>query len=185
MPITLTDDQATALRTEYEGLKRRAAIGDRATKIWNSQKTGDRAKALWKEEFPEDPIEGYDLEQRVNARFEQERQAREAEKEAQRQAELDNRITAGRQRARERGLTDDAVERMEKMMVDRSIQHYDDAIDLMAAREPRPAEETGSGHYWNHDQQQGFQEVAKDPEGWGFKEIHRAVVADAQARGIR
>lgn len=185
MPITLSDEQAAALRSEYAGLQRRAQVGDRATKIWNDPKTSDRAKALWKESFPDDTIEGYDLEQKVNARFDQERKDRETERERQRDAELQRQITDGRERAKQRGFTPDAVERMEKMMVERGIRDYDDAMDLMAAREPRPAEETSGGHFWNHEKQDGFKEVIKDPEQWGFEEIRKAVSNDARARGIR
>lgn len=185
MPVTLTDEQAAALRAEYEGLKRKSAVADRATKIWNDPKTSERAKALWKEAYPEDPIEGYDLEQKVNARFDREAKEREAEREKQRENELQAQITAGRSRAKERGFTSDAIERMEKMMVERGIRDYDDAMDLMAAREPTPVEETSGGHFWNHDKQDGFKDLIKDPEGWGFEEIRKAVVGDARQRGLR
>jgi len=186
MPVTLTDEQVAAIRAQTEVWQRKAAIADRATNIWNDPRWSDRAKALWKEAYPEEPITDYDLEQRVNARFEQERKTREEEREKERQADYDKQIATGRDRAKQRGFTAEAVERMEKMMVEKGIRDYDDAMDLMAAREPRPADEIGnSGHFWNHDKQEEWKEVAKDPEQWGFEQIRRAVVADAQQRGIR
>lgn len=186
MPVTLTDEQANALRAEFGRLQRNAAIGERATKIWNSPKNGDRAKQLWKDEFPEDQIEGFDLEQRITARLDAERKAREdAEKAAREKAEDERTKTQRAETQRKYGLTDDAMKRMEDEMVARNVGDYEVAATWFASREPRPAEDPGSTHFWNHDQRDGFKEVVKDPEGWAFGQIHQAVVNDAQARGIR
>jgi hypothetical protein len=41
-------------------------------------------------------------------------------------------------------------------------------------------------HFWNHPKQDGFKEIAADPESWARKEILKAVVADERtARGQR
>ena len=187
MPATLTDEQIAALRADRENLLRRAAVGDRATKIWNDPKMSDRAKALWKEAFPEDPIADYDLEQRVNARFAQEAKERAEREQKARESELDRTIGERRQAVRQQyGFTDEGMKELEDLMVSRGIQHHEDAAELLAARKPKPSDGTdGGGHFWNHDQRDQFKEVAKDPEGWAFGELQRAVVADAKARGIR
>jgi hypothetical protein len=187
MPVTLTDEQVAALRAHTTALSRRAAVGDRATKIWNDPKMSDRAKALWKEAFPEDPISDYDLEQRVNARFDKEAKDRADREQKAREAELDRTISDRRRAVRDQyGFTDEGMKELEDLMVSRGIQHHEDAAELLAARKPKPADgNDGSGHFWNHEQRDGFKEIARDPEGWGFGEIHKAVVADARARGIR
>ena len=186
MPITLTDEQAAALRAQFEQSQRVAQVAHRATQIWNNPKLSDRAKALWKEQFPDETIGDYDLKNEVFGRLDKEKAEREAEAQKARDAELERQITSGRDRAKGRGLTQDAIDRMEKMMVEKGIRDYEDAMDLMAAREPRQAEETGGGeHFWRHDQQDQFKKVAEDPEKWAFGEIRAAVAADAKARGIR
>jgi hypothetical protein len=187
MPVTLTDEQVAALRADRDNLARRAAVGDRATQIWNHPKASDRAKALWKEVFPDEPIADYDLEQRVNARLDADRKEREEEKRKAREAELDQTIGERRKAVRERyQFTDDGMKELEDYMIARGIQNHEDAAELMAARRPQPVDDnTGSGHYWNHDKQDQFKKVVNDPEGWGFEEIHKAVVNDARSRGLR
>ena len=185
MPVTLTDEQAAALRTHHAELTRKGVVADRATKIWNDPKFSDRAKALWKEAFPDDPIEGYDLKTEVFARLDRERKEREdAEKQAQQRAS-DNRVKNQRAEVQKSyGFTDDAMKRMEDMMIERNIGDYEAAATYFASKEPKPADElSGLGITWNHDQREGFKEVAKDPEGWAFREIQTAVLNDARARG--
>lgn len=186
MPITLTDEQAAALRAHHQNLERKAAVADRATKIWNDPKTSDRAKALWKEAFPEDAIGDYDLKTEVFGRLDRERKEREDADKAAREKAADDRAKAQRADVQKSyGFTDDAMKRLEDLMIERNIGDYEAAATYFASKEPKPVEETGGAHFWNHDRQDTFKEIAKDPEGWGFGEIQKAVVADARARGIR
>ena len=117
MPVTLTDEQIATLRAERERWQRDRAIADASTEIWNHQQWGDEAKALWKKAFPDARIDGFDTEQRINARLDKERQERE-EREAQaRQKAEDDEWKSRRQATKEKhNLTDDAMERLEVML---------------------------------------------------------------------
>lgn len=184
MPVTLTDEQAVALRNEYEGLRRKGQVADRATKIWNDPKFSDRAKALWKEAFPEDAISDYDLKAEVFGRLDKEKKDRDDAERSAREKAADDRVRSQRADTQKSyGFTDDAMKRLEDLMVEKNIGDYEAAATYFASKEPKPVEEAGHGHFWNHDKADQFKEVAKDPEGWGYDEIHKAVVADARARG--
>ena len=70
MPRTLTDQQFAA----YE---QKRYTADLAESLFNDPQLGNEAKALIKKKYPNLKIEDYDLEQRVNQRFDAERQERE------------------------------------------------------------------------------------------------------------
>lgn len=185
MPVTLTDQQAQQVRQLLEeGNQAKLALKG-AQELWNDPKTGDRAKALWKEKWPDSTIDGYDQKQQVQAVVDKFNKDREDEK---REAEITarkERLQAQRREVQERrGYTDDAMNRMETMMRDRDILDYEAADLLFASKEPRPSDGGADyeGHYWNHDKQPAFKEIAADPERWGFNEIVRAVRAGEQQR---
>lgn len=185
MPVTLTDEQVAQLRALEQQAQQDRAIAEAARGIWSDPNFSDEAKSLWKRKYPQSEIPDYDLKQEMNKRFDAERAEREEEKKRQEQAALDRRIAEGRGKAKERGYTDEAIERMEKMMLERNIQHYDDAMDLMAAREPKPIEATNSQHFWNHSKTDEFKKIVDDPENYAFNEIAQAIQADARSRNVR
>lgn len=187
MPVTLTDEQVAQLRAERELWQREHAIAQASTELWNDQALGPEAKSLWKRKWPDSQIEGYDTEQRINARLDKERAEREEERKKARDREDDDELTARRKALKEkRGFTDDAIERLEKMMVERGISNHEDAADLMAAREPKPSEGTADydQHFWHHDRAPQFKEIAEDPEGYARKEI-LTTLREMQAKGVR
>ena len=87
---------------------------------------------------------------------------------------------------KEYGFTDEGMEKLERVMVERNIGDYEAAAVLMAAKEPKTAEATYDSHYWNHNKKPGWQEIAKDTEAWGRNEIlgaiHRDMVAMKNGR---
>lgn len=172
MPRQLTDE-------EFNFLQGRRQVADFVESIYNDPQLNREAKALIKKKYPALQIPDYDIETRVEQRFDRERQEREAERERQRKAEEDARFTKQRTETQKRfGFTDEAMTRLEQMMIDRNIGNYEDAAELMAAREPKQSSATHDTGFWNHEKQDTFKEIAKDPEAWGRNEIMNAIHAD-------
>lgn len=185
MPVTLTDQQAAQVRALIEeGNQAKAALKG-AQELWNDPKTGDRAKALWKEKWPDATIDGYDQKQQVQAvvsKFEQDRE--KEKKDAEDRAWREKRQQQREAVQKKRGYTDDAMQRLEGVMQEREIYDYEAGDLLFAAQNPRPSDGSADydRHFWNHDKQPAFKEIAADPEKWAFNEITRAVRADQEQR---
>lgn len=181
MPREISDE-------EFNYLQSRRQVADFVESIYNDPQLSKDAKRLIKKKYPNLQIPDFDIEEKVEARF-AERDKKEQETAAERQKrEQDERWQSERTRVKEQyGFTDEAMGRLEKMMVDRSIGNYEDAAELMASREPKPSEaEDYDPTRWNHDKQQGFAEIAKDPEAWGRQEILKSLRAEqAAARSAR
>jgi hypothetical protein len=180
MPLTLTDEQVTALRQEREQWFRDRQIAQQALGIVNDPKTSDRAKALWKEAYPEARDDAYETKQELTAKVDKFIQDQKDEKKTAKDEADKAQWAADRKSTQEaRSFTDDAMERLEKFMVDRGISNYEDAADLWVARNPKPTEDTGyADRYWNHTQQDQFEQIAKDPEKYAEREIIKAIRTD-------
>jgi len=181
MPVTLTDEQVAQLRSELEAGKRARNVEDMVNGIWNDQLLGADAKALFKRKYPDVPIEGYDQEQRLNARLDAAEKERKESERKQREQQQDDEYKAKRKETQERhGFTDDAMQRLEKMMVERNIGNYEDAAELMAAREPRPSDDRGGtgDRFWGYQHQDTFKKIATDPEKWAYDELLQAARND-------
>ena len=174
MPVTLTDEQVTELRGRLTQADTNRQIAEAAAKLWNSPERGERTKALWKEEFPDSDLGPFDVEQRINARLDKDREERAQEAKAQRDRETDERVASQRKATQDRyGATDDAMSRLEQLMVERNIGDYEIAGEHFFSREPRVSDGTQEydSQFWNHERQDTFKEIAADPESWGRKEI--------------
>ena len=183
MPVTLNDDQVGELRRQLEQGQVDKRDADIARAVLSDPELSDAAKALLKRKFPNAQMEGYDIRQEMNDRFQKDREERAAEKKAAADKALDEKITKARKDLREnRNMTDDGIERLEAFMVERGIQDHEDAADLWLVRNPRPVEETASSHFWQHDKSDGFKEIAEDPEKYAYNEIFRAVKNDERNR---
>lgn len=149
--------------------------------IYNDPKLTRKAKALIKEKYPNLPIPDYDIEHNVESRLAKEREEREAEREAARRREEDEKFQKARADTQKKhGFTDEAMKKLEDMMVERNIGNYEDAAVLMAAREPKTSEPTYADNRFNFDKAQGFADIAKDPEAWGRREILNAIQTDQE-----
>jgi hypothetical protein len=189
MPVTLTDEQARQVRQLIEeGQQAKNALKGVQT-VWNDPKTSDRAKALWKEAFPDSQVDGYDqkveLQGIVNG-FKKEREDEKREAEiAARTQRAKNQRTEAQQR---HGFTEEAMGRLDKLMEEKEIYDYEAGALLLASREPKPSDgsgDRGSGHFWQHDKQPAFKEISADPEKWGYEEIYKAAKADQDAQRNR
>lgn len=185
MPVTLTDQQAQQVRQAIDERNQAQNALRSVQEIWNDPELGDHAKALWKKKFPDSPIEGYDAKLQVQGVVDKFEADRKKEKEDAELKALTDRSMAQRKEVQDRrGYTDDAMKRMEDMMRDKHIYDYEAADLLFAAREPKPSNVTAdyNSHFWNHDKQPAFKEIAADPERWGFEEIVKAARSDQEQR---
>jgi hypothetical protein len=185
MPVTLTDQQAAQIRQLIEeGNQAKVALKG-AQELWNDPALGDQAKALWKKKWPDATIEGYDAKQEVKAVVDGFKEEREKEKrEAAERAETERMLAQRKMVQERRGYTDDAMQRMEKLMEEKKVYDYEAGDLLFAAKNPTPSDGSAAydKHFWNHEKQPGYKEIAADPERWGFNELARAVERDAQQR---
>lgn len=174
MPMTLSDEQIAYLRN-------RENVANFADALYNDPTISTELKRLIKRKHPDLPIPDYDAEQRLNARFDAEKKEREdAETKARNDKELAD-WQAERDRVREKHkFTEDAMERMEKMMLERRIGNYEDAAELMIAREPKTSSPTQEldDRLWHHNRNEQFKEIAKDPQGWARNELMAAMARD-------
>lgn len=178
MPVTLTDEQVAELRARLGQAETNAKIAEATAKIWNDPERGERAKALWKEQYPDTDLGPYDVERRINERLDKERLERQQAEKAAREKEQDERLAKKRSETKDRyGATDDAMERLERMMVERNIGDYDVAAEHFFTREPRVSDGTQEyeSQFWRHDQKDLFKEISEDPEAWGRKEIMKTL----------
>jgi hypothetical protein len=188
MPTTLTDEQVAQLRQFAEEAQRNKGIADMMNGIYNDPQLGEEARALIKKKYPNLPMPDYDTKRAVNERLDREKQERADEAKAARDKEADERFRQARADTQKQfGFTDDAMSRLEKLMMERNIGDYEAAATYMASKEPQPSEETAGfdRHFWHHDRQDEFKQIADDPEGWARSELAKAVRADTRARNAR
>jgi hypothetical protein len=168
MPRTIEDH-------EYNFLQGRKQVADFVESIWNDPALTDEAKALVKKKYPNLKIQDYDLEQRVEKRLNEERQARLDTEDKKKF----NEVRSNTQK--QYGFTDKAMEDLERLMVERNVGDYDVAATYVASKEPKPSSSTFQDQYWKHEKQPEWGEITKDPEGWARGEILKTL-HDEQSR---
>jgi len=178
MPRTLSDEE-----WNYLQVKRQTA--DLAESLYNDPQMGKEVKRLIKQKYPQISIPDYDIEQKVEARFQQENQRKaESDKAAKEKAdkEQNEKWKAERESVqRQYGFTDDAMSDLEKFMLDNNVGSYEVAAGYKAAKNPQTSLPT-HGSNWNHDKTDQFKEITSDPEGWARNQLLEAVVKDGAAR---
>lgn len=176
----LTDEQLTY----YKG---RETVANFIESIWNDPALKPEAKTLIKKKYPQLEIPDHDLRIEMNARFDKEKQEREEKERKEREAKADADHKALRKKTQdEYGFTDEAMADLEKFMIDNNVGSYDVAATYKAAKAPKTSEPTAAwdSTRWHHEKQDGFAEIAKDPEAWGRNELTTAFMkaADAERR---
>lgn len=174
MPRQISDE-------EWDFLQNRRQVADFVESIYNDPALGKEAKRLIKKKYPNLQIPDLDIEDRIDARLNESEKKRTDEESSKKRSAEDEEFKAKRKQTQEDyGFTDEAMQRLEKMMIERNIGDYEVAASYMASKEPKPSTATYSDGYWNHSKQENFAEIAKDPEGYARGEIMRALNADAQ-----
>ena len=177
MPRELTDEQ-------WNHVQGRMQVADFVESIYNDPQLNTEAKRLIKKKYPNLKIADLDLEDKIESRFaEADNKKTEAERR-RREADEDAAWKADRARVqKDYRFTDDAMARLEKLMVDKKIGDYEVAASYMAAKEPPTASDpTYDPTRWHHGRQEGFAEIAKDPEAWGRTELFNAIQKDQQTQ---
>ena len=180
MPREVSDE-------EYNFLQGRRQVADFVESIYNDPTLTKEAKALIKKKYPQVQIPDLDLEEKFNQRFDEDKREREAERKAAREAEQDKRINEARAKVQqEYGFTEDGMKDLEKMMVERNIGDYEAAATFHASKNPKQSEANYSNGLWDHQKQENFGEISKDPEGWARNEFLSAMRRDQErAKGGR
>lgn len=175
MPKTISDE-------EYQHLLGRKTVADFVEPVYNSKELGNEARALLKKAYPNLQIEGYDLKNELKSDIEKVREELQQDKKAREDAETTGRIRETRKKTQEEfKFTDEGMEKLEKLMWDRNIGDYRAGALLMASEQPKAVEShMGPQRYWNHEKVDGFAEISKDPEKWGFNQLLGAAERDSQ-----
>ena len=174
MPRQISDE-------EYNFLQGRRQIADFSESLYNDPALSNDLKALIKRKHPNLQIADYDLEQKFEQRLAEDRRQREEEKAAEHNQQEQERFQNIRKKTQEQyGFTPEAMEELEKFMVERNVGDYDVAAKYIAAQNPKPSEATFRDDRWNHSNAPGFAEIAKDPEEWARKEIMKSIYNDTE-----
>ena len=166
---------------ELAHYKGRKQVADFVEPIYNSPQLGAEARALLKKAYPNLQIEGYDLKQELQGEIDQLRQERIDAERKRAEAEETEKFKVRRKQVQDQyKFTDEGMNDLEKLMVERNIGDYEAGALLKASKEPRASDPTpGSQRYWNHEKQDGFADISKDPEKWGFQQLLGAAERDA------
>jgi hypothetical protein len=174
MPREISDE-------EYNRLIGKAQVADFVESIYNDPQLSREAKALIKKKYPQVQIPDFDIEERINQRFDAERSERETAEQAKRDAADQEHFKQTRAQVQKNyGFTDDGMQDLEKFMVDHNVGDYEVAATYHAAKNPRQSEANQSDGLWHHQQQDNFKEISADPEGWARKEILGALRRDEE-----
>ncbi|HEY2530272.1 MAG TPA: hypothetical protein VGJ20_20440 [Xanthobacteraceae bacterium] len=174
MPRTIPDE-------EYTFLQGRRQVADFVESIYNDPQLNKEAKALIKKKYPNMAIPDYDIEQRVEERFATEKRERDERESKQREETERSRFLDTRKKTQDAyGFTDQAMDDLEKLMIERNVGDYEVAAKFVASQNPKPSEATFNDGRWNHDKAPGFKEIAADPEGWARSEILKSLYNDQE-----
>lgn len=174
MPKQISDE-------EYAAFQQQGNVVRFIESIYNDPTLNREAKALIKKKYPQLQIPDYDIMEQVDQRFAQERQERDAAENERRKKADDESFNNQRSSVqKEYGFTDDSMKDLEQFMVDHNVGSYEVAAGYRAAKNPKPSEATFGDQRWNHTSQEGFAEIAKDPEAWGRTELIKAMRNDSE-----
>lgn len=174
MPRQISDE-------EYNFLQNRRQIADFSESLYNDPALSTELKGLIKRKYPNVQITDYDIEQKLEARLEEDRRQREEERASERNQKEQERFQVLRQKTQEQyGFTPEAMEELEKFMVEKNVGDYDVAAKYLASQNPKPSDATFKDDRWNHSKAPGFAEIAKDPEEWARSEIMKSIYNDQE-----
>ena len=163
----------------------RAQVADFVESIYQDPALNKEAKRLIKKKYPQLQIPDYDIREEIDARFAEEKRLRDEVEAAERQKKDDEAWRNTRSATQKKyGLTDEALKDMEDWMVKEHVGNYEVAASHRVIKNPKPSEAGFDTTRWHHEKQPGWQDIAKDPEGWARNEIMGAIHRDAaKARG--
>ena len=174
MPRQVTDE-------EYNFLQQKRVTADFVEGIYNDPALNKEAKRLIKRKYPHLPIPDLDIEDRVQAQIDADRQQRREAEEAAKAKERHEAWQAERGRIQKKyGFTEDGLKDLEGWMTDKVVGDYDVAASYRASKNPKTSEPTYDSQFWRHQEAPNFKEIAADPEAWGRREILSAIHRDQE-----
>lgn len=177
----ISDQELQQLYAELQRLQGRAQIADFIEPIYNDPLLNKEAKALIKKKYPNVQITDYDLEQKFEKRFDEMTKARDdAEKQKREHEEQEQWNTQRKSVQDEYGYTDDGMKDLESYMVKNKIGDYKVAAEHHALKNPKLTEAHHHNGRWEHQKQDGFADISKDPEGWAHDQIYGALLRDQE-----
>ena len=178
MPRQVSDE-------EYQFLQSKRMTADFVESIYNDPTLNKEAKRLIKRKYPNLAIPDYDMEEKIDARFSAADQAKQKEQaDARRKADSDNWKSSREKVQKQYGFTDEGMNDLETWMQDKAVADHEVAASYRASKNPQTSEPTYDSQFWHHEKAPNFAEIAKDPEGWGRREILSAIRKDEErARG--
>lgn len=173
MPRQVSDE-------EYRFLQERRVTADFVESIYNDPSLNKEAKRLIKKKYPSLAIPDLDIEDRVQAQLDAEKNRRESEENSKKQAAEDAKWRAERARVqKEYSFTDDGMNDLESFMQDKGIGDYEVAASYRAAKNPKASQPYDAG-FWHHENEPDFKKIAQDPEAWGRNEILQSIYRDQE-----
>ena len=114
----------------------------------------------------------YDMETKLDSYIDNDKRRHQEEDEKRAFEAQENRRLAQRKEAQDKyNLTEEGMQEVEKLMTEKYIGNYDVAAGHLVATRAASSPPTYDQQYWNHHKQDGYQEIAKDPEAWGRVEL--------------
>lgn len=174
MPRQISDE-------EYAFLQNKRVTADFVESVYNDPALNKEAKRLIKKKYPGLAIPDLDIEDKLQAQLDAEKQRREAAESKSKQDAEDAKWRAERARVqKEYSFTDDGMNELETFMQDKGIGDYEVAASYRASKNPRASEPTYDQGFWHHENAPDFKKIAQDPEAWGRNEILQSIYRDQE-----
>ena len=176
MPYRNPDGSWSYSNDEHLYTQQQNNVANFAASFWNDPALSNEVKAIVKKKHPNLQITDYDLQQQF-ANFRNEENNRRKIDDEQRKFDADerNRLKLRKEAQDKYGLTDEGMVEVEDHMRKNFIGNYDVAAHHFVATRPSATDNSYDHQHWNHAQQPGFDDIAKDPERWGRIELEKAV----------
>lgn len=181
MPREISDEEYAWFQQQAQLAQNQGQTIQFIESIWNDPVLSKEAKALVKKKYPQVQIPDYDLEQQFNSRLDEERKAREKVEKEKKDFEEQEKFKSLRGKVqKDYGFTDDGMKELEDFMVKNNVGNYEVAAEYRAAKNPKQSEAEYNDGFWHHQKQDGFANIAADPEGWARGEILKSLRKDQE-----
>lgn len=180
MPRQVSDE-------EYAFLQNKRLTADFVESIYNDPQLNKEAKRLIKRKYPSLSIPDLDIEDKVEARFSADKEAKaKAEREAAQKRDQDAWDASRAKVKADYGFTDEGLTDLEKWMQEHAVADHEVAASYRASKNPKTSEPADyDRQFWRHEKADNFKEISADPEAWARREILGAINRDAERARAR
>ncbi|HEX8828141.1 MAG TPA: hypothetical protein VF778_08515 [Xanthobacteraceae bacterium] len=186
----MADDLVHLTRQQFNQLYGNAQKGAFSQEIWDraeDMKLGDELRSIIKKTHPNVPHPGHDEKKEVlNELHAFQKKLEDKEKAVAEKAEDDawnSRLQSVRDAYK---YTDDDMKKLDGFMRENQVANPEIAAAEMNRRSPRMSDSgDGNGMFHNYQKQDGWDEIAKNPEKWAHDQIFRAAKRQEEAEKNR